>query len=150
MFATIVFGIFAVKPRTSPARHRPLAVRSEAPLTLMGAGEGGQVEVDLSVLICQALSHRLVGASRGGAAVCWKSALSHKDARSRLSPLSVQTRDSVDLTLSRQIRSKTTQWQRRRCTSVEWVCSHRSFYSHFHVNILRSHDVHHFVCLCSF
>lgn len=93
MFATIAFGISAAKPRTSPARHRPLAVRSETRLTLMGAGEGGQVEVDLSALICQALSHRLVGADRGGAAVL--SALSQTDARSRLSPRSVQTRDSV-------------------------------------------------------
>lgn len=95
MFATIVFGIFAVKPRTSPARRRPLAVRSEAALTLMGAGEGGQVEVDLSALICQALSHRLVGANRGGAAVCWKSALSQRDAGSRLSPVCPNKRECL-------------------------------------------------------
>lgn len=86
MFASIAFGIFAVKSRTSPQRHGPLPVRSETPPTLMGAGRG-QVEVDLSALICQAFTHRLLGADRGIAAVSLKSALSQTRIDGHLSPL---------------------------------------------------------------
>lgn len=63
MFASIVFGIFAVKPRTSLQRRGLLPVRSETLRTLMGEGRG-QVEVDLSALICQAFIHCLSGANR--------------------------------------------------------------------------------------
>lgn len=86
VFASIVFGIFAVKSRTSLQRHRPLPVRSETPSTLMGAGRG-QVEVDLSALICQAFTHCLLGVNRGIAAVSLKSALSQMHIDGHLSPL---------------------------------------------------------------
>lgn len=45
-------------------RRRPLPVSFETPWTLMGEGRG-QVEVDLSVLVCQPLIHCLSGANRG-------------------------------------------------------------------------------------
>lgn len=79
-------AVFAVKSRTSLQRHGPLPVRSETPPTLMGAGRG-QVEVDLSVLICQAFTHRLLGANRGVAAVSLESVLSQTHIGSHLSPL---------------------------------------------------------------
>lgn len=87
--ASIVFGIFAAKSRTSPQRCGPLPVRSETPPTLMGAGRG-QVEVDLSALICQAFTHRLVGANRGVAAVSLKS-----DTHSRLFVSAVLSKQEI-------------------------------------------------------